>query len=104
MAVMGGQVTHVTEVPPATVAWALPWEGLLTVELAWHQQTPGQQPDGVLVHRKRKSRDDGCLVYDVRCRWGLKFFSHARMPSIYSLCALHHHPILHGTGNLPGLP
>lgn len=66
-AVMSGSVTHVTDVPGGKLVWALSWDGMLTAELAWHQQTPGVPPDGVIIHRKQRCPDDNTLVYDVRC-------------------------------------
>lgn len=38
---MGGDVTHITQVPPSTILWSLAWGEMLTAELAWHQQQPG---------------------------------------------------------------
>ncbi|KAF5830551.1 hypothetical protein DUNSADRAFT_14358 [Dunaliella salina] len=65
--VMSGELAHVTEVPGGVVVWELRYKSMLTAELAWHQQTRGVPPDGVLVHRKARSQRDGMLVYDVRC-------------------------------------
>ena len=50
------------------VVWQLPWEGVLAVELAWHQQQPGLPPDGILLHRKRRGGRENGLLHDVRCR------------------------------------
>eukprot|EP00798_Chlamydomonas_sp_ICE-L_P025166 gene25166-10797_t len=66
--VLTGELTHVTDVPGGTIVWQLPWEDLLTVDLAWHKQQPGIPPDGLIIHRKRRGEKDGAIVYDVRCQ------------------------------------
>lgn len=55
-------------VPSGEIKWQLPWDQMLTAELAYHdRKMPNMPPDGVNVHRKYRGPDDQ-LVYDVRCR------------------------------------
>ena len=55
------------DIPAGALKWQLPWDQMLTAELAYHRQSPGAPPDGVIVHRKYRDAADA-LVYDVRCR------------------------------------
>lgn len=66
----GEETVVVNEPPVGQALWQVRWEDLLTVELAFHQQVYGLQPDAVLVHRKHKSVVDESLIYEVPCQPG----------------------------------
>ena len=68
---MSGQsLGSISDVPGGDVTWQLPWEGLLAAEVAWHSQTPGLPPDGLILHRKRRGGPDNSILHDLRCRPG----------------------------------